>query len=410
MSAPVAYLTGQYPRATDTFIQREVAALRALGLAVETCSVRDPGPAHLVGPEQRAEAGRTFYILARARRRPLHLLGAHLGLLFRFPRRYGRAALLALRSAPPGAGGLLWQVFYFAEAGLLAAHLRRIGARHLHNHIAEAAGTVAMLAAEMAGIRFSFTLHGPGIFDNVRHWRLDEKIARAAFVACISHYARAQAMRLSGPEHWGKLAIVHCGVEPERYAAAPAATAAAPAACRQRLLFVGRLAAVKGLPVLFGALARLLGTHPGLQLTLVGDGPERAPLQARAAELGIAGAVAFAGPASQQEVAGYLSRADIFVLPSFAEGVPVVLMEAMAAGLPVIASNVGGVGELVREGAGLLLAPGDTAALTRAIAALLGDPERRAAMGRAGAAIVARDFDSRDQAARLAALIEGAGR
>ncbi len=404
MSRPIAYLTGQYPRATDTFIQREVAALRAQGLTVETCSVRDTGPAHLVGPEQRAAAEDTFYILARARN-PLRLIRAHARALAMAPRRYGRALVLAWRTAPPGLRGALWQAFYLAEAGILAEHLDRIRARHLHNHIAEAAGTVAMLAAEMAGIGFSFTLHGPGIFDDVHRWRLDEKIARARFVACISHYARAQAMRLSPPEMWPKLAIVHCGVEPRLYgreACAPESTSG------PNLIFVGRLAAVKGVPILLEALSALAPDYPGLRLTLAGDGPDRAALEAQARELGLSDMVRFTGYAAQSEIAEMLACADIFVLPSFAEGVPVVLMEAMATGLPVIATQVGGVAELVRDGAGILVAPGDVDALAAAIADLLDDPERRARMGQAGAAIVARDFDSRVEAARLARLIDEA--
>ncbi len=394
---PVAYLTGQYPRATDTFIQREVAALRALGLAVETCSIRRTGAEHLVGPEQCEEAARTFHILEAARN-PLRLAAAHLSALARAPRRYLAALALALRTAPPGLKGALYQAFYFAEAGVLAAHLRRIRARHLHNHIAEAAGTVAMLAARMAGIPFSFTLHGPGIFMAPAWWRLDEKIRRARFVACISHFARAQAMLLSAPEDWDKLHIVHCGVDPARYRAPEPPP-------QKRLLFVGRLAAVKGVPVLLEALAALRERHPEMRLTLVGDGPERGALEAAARNLGLQERTAFLGYLSQEAVAEQLARHDLFVLPSFGEGVPVVLMEAMAARLPVIATAVGGVGELVDPGCGLLVPPGDSEALARAIDALLRDPARGHALGEAGAAKVAAHFDSRREAARLARLL-----
>ncbi len=395
---PVAYLTGQYPRATDTFIQREVAALRALGLAVETCSIRRTGAEHLVGPEQREEAARTFHILEAAQN-PLRLAAAHLTAFARAPRRYLSALALAMRTAPPGLKGALYQAFYFAEAGVLAAHLRRIRARHLHNHIAEAAGTVAMLAARMAGIPFSFTLHGPGIFMAPAYWRLDEKIRRARFVACISHFARAQAMLLSGQADWDKLHIVHCGVDPARYRPPESGP-------QKRLLFVGRLAAVKGVPVLFETLAKLREAHPDLHLTLVGDGPERGALEEAARNLRLQSHITFLGYLSQDAVAEQLGRHDLFVLPSFAEGVPVVLMEAMAARLPVIATAVGGVGELVDATCGLIVPPGDSEALARAIDALLCDPERGRRMGAAGAAKVAAHFDSRKEAARLARLLD----
>ena len=398
MSRPIAYLTGQYPRATDTFIQREVAALRALGLTVETCSIRRTGNEHLVGPEQREEAARTFHILESARN-PLRLIGAHLSQLTRAPLRYLSALALAIRTAPPGLKGALKQGIYFAEAGVLAAHLRRIQARHLHNHIAEAAGTVSMLAAHMADIPFSFTLHGPGIFSAPAHWRLDEKIKRAKFVACISHFARAQAMLLCPQSDWDKLQIVHCGVDPTRYQPNPGPP-------QKRLLFVGRLAAVKGVAVLFEALASLRQTHPDLRLTLIGDGPERAALESLTYTLGLSDVSAFLGYQSQDQVAAALSAHDIFVLPSFAEGVPVVLMEAMAARLPVIATAVGGVGELVDATSGLIVPPGDAEALAHAIDTLLTNPQKGAQMGAVGAAKVAAEFNSLSEAKRLARLLE----
>ncbi len=401
MKRPVAYLTGQYPRATDTFIQREVAALRALGLKVETCSIRRSSAAHLVGVEQRQEAAQTFHVLEAARN-PLRLLGAHFTTFARAPRRYLGALWLALRTAPPGLKGAVYQAIYFAEAGLLAAHLRRVDARHLHNHIAEAAGSVAMLAAHMVAIPFSFTLHGPGIFMAPAYWRLDAKIARASFVACISNFARAQAMLLAPPEQWDKLHIVHCGVDPARYR---------PTGRRRgkRLLFVGRLAAVKGVAVLFEALKSLREHHPDLTLTLIGDGPERPALEGLANNHGLSGIVTFLGYRSQDDVAAALGAHDLFVLPSFAEGVPVVLMEAMAAHLPVIATQVGGVSELVEHGrSGLLVAPGDVQALADALETLLEDPDLGAKMGAVGAEKVAGEFDSTTEAARLKRLLEGA--
>ncbi len=403
MSRPIAYLTGEYPRATDTFIQREVAALRALGLGVETCSIRRTGAAHLVGPEQRAEAAATFYTLAAAKN-PLRLIRAHLGWLVRAPGRYFGAIGLAVRTAPGGVWAKIYQAIYFAEAGMLAEHLRQINAAHLHNHIATAAGNVAMLAAQMAGIPFSFTLHGPDIFYEPHRWRLDVKIARADFVACISNFARAQAMHFSARTHWHKLHIIHCGVNPALYETGKRRPG-------KRLLFVGRLAAVKGLPVLFEALAEVAKTHADTHLTLIGDGPERAALEAEAVRLGLAQRVSFVGYKSQDEVAKYLHEADLFVLPSFAEGVPVVLMEALASGLPVIATTVGGVGELVEHSkSGLLLPPGDEVALAAALAELLEDPARRAAMGQVGAAKVAAGFDSGKEAAKLAVLFRKKGK
>ena len=398
--SPIAYLTGEYPRATDTFIQREVAALRALGQPVETCSVRRTGSEHLVGEEQQAEAKSTFYILAAAKA-PVTLLGALFSALLRNPLGFFRTLGLAVKTAPPGLRNFLYQLFYFAEAAVLAAHLRKKGVRHLHNHIAKSSCTVAMLTSALSGIPYSFTLHGPDIFFAPDHWRLDEKIKRASFVACISHFCRSQAMAFCDPKHWGKLHIVHCGVDPARYEAGedPVDT---------NLLFVGRLAPVKGLPILLRALEPLVADYPDIHLTVIGDGPGRTALEHQAASAGLAEHVSFVGYQSQSEVAVAMAAADLFVLPSFAEGVPVVLMEAMAARRPVVATQIAGIPELVTDGAsGLLVPPGNPEALTAAIGKILANPARATAMGIAGRARVESAFDISKEAARLAALIDG---
>lgn len=399
-SDPIAYLTGEYPRATDTFIQREITALRDQGIRVETCSIRKTGAEHHVGPEQQAEFQNTFYVIAAAKS-PFRLARCHLKALFQAPGRYVSAFRLALATRPAGLKGLLYQLFYFAEAAVLADHLQGHGVRHLHNHIATATCTVAMLTSRISGIPFSFTIHGPDIFFEPKHWRIDAKIAEARFVACISDFCRSQCMIFADQAHWDKLNIIHCGIDPDRYRAERTRDPAAP-----HLVFVGRLAGVKGVPVLLDALSRLAAEIPGLRVTLIGDGPERAGLETRARELGLGETVRFAGYMSQDAVAEMLSDADALVLPSFAEGVPVTLMEAMASGLPVLATRVGGISELVEDGvSGYLVPPGNTGALTTRLRDLLGDARLRARMGAAGRAKVAADFNQQTEAARLARLM-----
>nr|WP_308918173.1 glycosyltransferase [Jannaschia sp. LMIT008] len=362
----------------------------------------------MVDDALRAEQAATFAVLEAARS-PRRLLGAQARTFARAPRRWLGAAALAWRMRPPGAKAALWQGFYLLEAGVLADRLHAIGADHLHNHFADSSCSVAMLAARIAGLPFSFTLHGPAEFFAPHHWRLDEKVARAAFVACISHFARSQAMLFSDQGHWNRLRIVHCGVDPDRLPArGPAAARAGAEAGACHVVFVGRLAGVKGAPLLLDALARLASDHPGLRATLVGDGPERPALEARAAALGLGDRVAFTGYLSQSGVADTLGVADMLVLPSFAEGVPVVLMEAMATGLPVVTTRIAGVPELVEDGvSGLLVAPGDGAGLARAMDALARDPGRAAAMGRAGRAKVVAEFALPREAAWLRRLLDG---
>ncbi len=386
---PVAYLTGEYPRATDTFIQREVAGLRGLGHKVLTCSIRKTSIDHLVGDEQRTEAANTFYIL-NAARSPVRLLLALVAALFRAPGRFFSTLALASQTSAPGVRARLYQLFYFVEAVMLADHLRRNRVTHLHNHIATASCSVAMLASRLSGIPYSFTLHGPDIFFEPHRWRLDAKIANASFVACISNYCRSQAMIFSKPSDWSKLHIVHCGVDPARYVSNDADARRKG----KRLLFVGRLAAVKGLPVLFSVLGKLREGHPDLHLTLVGDGPERKDLAQQVQDLGLADCVTFAGYRSQTEVADLLGETDILILPSFAEGVPVVLMEAMAATVPVITTQIAGIPELVEDGiSGALVPPGDANALASQIDKLLGDDKLRKKMGQVGRAKVLKEFN-----------------
>jgi glycosyltransferase involved in cell wall biosynthesis len=400
----IAYLTGQYPEVSLTFILREVEELRAMGAEVLTCSIRQTPPKQHPGAAEKAAAASTFYVL-QAARNPIRFLAAQIDGLRR-PRQYLSAFALAWRTRPPGLKALIYQIIFFFEATVLAHHLRREGVEHIHNHFVFGSATVAMLASEMTGIPFSFTLHGPAdLFDPYR-WRIDEKTARARFVAVISHYARSQLMFFSDPAHWDKIKIVHCGVDPALYEQ-PAGSAIPPRRTDEiRLLFVGRLAPVKGLRILLDAMTHLITELPHMHLVLVGDGPDRANLEAAAAPLG--DAVTFTGYLSQQDVAQAMQACDVFVLPSFAEGVPVALMEAMASGKPVIATKVAGVGELVVDKeSGLLVLPGDLDGLITAIRDITDEDARRADMGVAGHTAVEADFNITSEVARLAHLFVG---
>lgn len=398
----LAYLTSLYPAVSHTFIEREIAGLRDLGFEVLTASMRRPGTDHLTGPEEEAAAASTFYIVETGKR-PAAALAALWAALKR-PARFFGALALAWRTAPPGVKGGIKQLAYLAEAMILAARLRAESIDHLHAHFADPSANVALLTAALSGIPFSYTLHGPAELYEPEKWALRAKTARADFVACISHFARSQAMYFSDPDHWGKLKIVHCGVDPARYV-----RPAPPARDGLHLVFVGRITPIKGLRVLIAAMTRALEARPDLHLTLVGDGEDRAHLEALTRPLGKA--VHFAGFQSQEGVAEAVGQADALVLPSFAEGLPVVLMEALAAARPVIATQVAGVGELVEDGvSGLLVPASDEAALTRAILALAEmPPEARAAMGAAGQAKVRAEFDARIEAARIGALFAGKG-
>lgn len=396
----IAYLTGEYPRATDTFIQREVAALRAQGIEVFTFSIRRTSSEHIVGPEQQAEAERTFYVLPV---NPVQLLTAHFALWIASPKRYLQAVKLAWSTHQPGIRGTLYQLFYFLEAGIVAYQINKQQIQHLHNHFPDSSGTVAMLAAELGGFTFSFTMHGPYIFFEPLRWRLDEKLKRALFVCCISHFCRSQGMIFAPMEQWNRMHIVHCGVDPALF------EQVSHDQVGSRLLYTGRLAAVKGLPILLESLALLKTNHPNVLLTVVGDGTDRQSLEQMTAQLGLTENVNFVGYQSQAKVRQYMQETDVFVLPSFAEGVPVSLMEALAAGVPVVTTQIAGVGELVENGtSGYLVPPGNVQLLADRIATLLVNPEVRSQFGAAGRAKIEQEFDIQQEAAWLCQIMTAA--
>lgn len=393
----IAYLTGEYPRATDTWMQREVAALRRQGIEVDFFAARRPGDEHMVGPEQRAERERTTYLVPLLR--PGSLLRAHLGLMARSPRRYAQGLALQWRTRRPGLPGSLYQLMYFLEAGLLARELRSRGIAHLHNHLGDSSATVAMLASQLGGFGFSLTLHGPGIFFEPHTWRLDEKLARCEFCACISYFCRSQAAIFAPADRLDRLHVVHCGVDPRILQPVHHEGEGG------RLLFVARLAELKGLAVLLEAMVGLVERHPSVHLTIVGDGPDRERFEALTARLGLDTSVTFVGYRSQSEVAEHLAETDVFVLPSYAEGVPVTLMEALGSAVPVVATQVGGVSELVEhERNGFIVRPGDGVELAERLIELVGDPELRQRFGDHGRSLVEAEFDNDTEAARLAML------
>jgi colanic acid/amylovoran biosynthesis glycosyltransferase len=390
-SLRLAYLTGQYPRATDTFIQREVATLRTLGYHVQTFSVRKPPLTENVGAETAAERTSTIYLLP-----PTGLFRAHLFQLCSSPRRYFSGLMLAARRCPPGLRATGRQIAYFAEAAVLARLMAKHSLSHLHNHFADSSCSVAAIAAEIGGFTFSFTIHGPAEFFETKLWWIDEKVRRALFVNSISHFCRSQTMLLAPTEYWEKIRIVHCGVDPKLFEMKKHNGRG------DRLLFVGRLTAAKGLSILLEALAGI----SRLTLDIAGDGPDRQMLTEQATSLGLSDRVRFLGYQSQSEVRERLKQADVFVMSSFAEGVPVVLMEAMAAGVPVVATSIAGIPELVRnEETGLLVSPGDVDATANAIRRLIEDPDLRNRLAAAGRETIEREFDVHAEARWLATIL-----
>ena len=396
----LAYVLNTYPMPSQSFIRRELQALEAAGHGpVLRLAMRRPAPPP-ADPGDRAEAARSEYVLDRGALR----LGA--GLLARLLRHPGRGAVaLGLawrlgRAGRAGPAGRLRHLVYLAEAAAVARRCETAGVAHLHAHFGTNSTAVALLAATLADIGYSFTVHGPEEFDAAAALALPEKLARADFTVAVSSFGRSQLCRWADFDAWPRIKVVPCGIDPAHFAdPAPLPPGAL------RLVSIGRFVEQKGQMVLIEALARLREELPELRLELVGDGPMRGALEEAVARHRLGAMVGFTGWQDEAGVRARIDAAHALVMPSFAEGLPVAIMEAMAAARPVIATHVAGIPELVRPGeTGWLVPAGDAAALARAIAELAAAPaERRAEMGRAGRDRALARHDIHRAAAQLAA-------
>ena len=393
----IAYLVNCYPAPSHSFIRREIAGVEAAGLTVLRYSIR-AAPPSLPDPRDTAERDVTTVVLAQG---AMGLIGALAVQIITHPIGFLRALGCAFAMARASWGSAWRQLAYLAEAAWLCRAWRREGVTHVHAHFGTNPAAVARLARAWGGPRYSFTVHGPDEFDTPLSGDLHGKIADAAFVAGISSYGRSQLMRWSTPEDWAKIAVVRCGVD-----ASFLDSDAGDPPDNATLCCVARLSPQKGLHILVEAIAKVAPECPDLRVVIVGDGPLRASLEQQAATLGVTGNIAFVGTASGDTVRQHLLDARAFVLPSFAEGLPVVLMEALALRRPVITTWVAGIPELVDAKVGWLSPAGDVDALADAIRAALAAPMADLArMGDEGRRRVAAAHDAMANGADLAALI-----
>lgn len=376
----IAYLTNQYPSVSHTFIRREIRALEARGHTVLRLAIR-PGP-HIADPADQEEAAHTLHCLALPKAR-LFLDMLH----YKFTRhiRFLRTLAIAHKMHRSSERGLLRHAAYFFEAAALLRVVERERIEHVHVHFGTNAAAVARLMRHLGGPPYSMAIHGPDEFDAPIGLSLGPKMEDAAFTAAISHYGAAQLRRWIDPGHWDRIHVVRCTIGPEWRAEPPPLDPAS-----QRFVCVGRLCPQKGQLLLLDAFAAALRAHPGARLTLVGDGEMRGAVEARIAALGLEKHVTITGWCGEAEVREHLASARAFVLASFAEGLPVVIMEALALARPVIATAITGIPELVRHGEnGWLAIAGDTESLACAMReALEAAPADLEAMGAAGRARV----------------------
>ncbi|WP_412505513.1 glycosyltransferase [Roseovarius sp. SYSU LYC5161] len=355
----LAYVLNTYPQPSQSFIRRELRALEEQGHSVLRLAMRRP-TVPLVDPLDDAEQSRTDYVLEKG---AAALFGAVARMALSAPRAAARALGLAIRLGRKSETGVLRHLIYFAEGCHVARACADAGITHIHAHFGTNAATVAMLVKVLGGPDYSFTVHGPEEFDAPRALCLGEKIARSAFTVAISSYGRAQLCRWVAPGYWDRIKVVHCGIDPAAFPA-PAPVPDGPL----RLISIGRFAEQKGQMILVAAMAEIVRHHPDAKLILVGDGELRGLIEAEIARLGLARNIALTGWLSEADVTARLAGSHALVMPSFAEGLPMVIMEAMAAGRPVITTHVAGIPELVKPGEnGWLVPAGDAPALAEAV-------------------------------------------
>ncbi|MEX0820250.1 MAG: glycosyltransferase [Pirellulaceae bacterium] len=406
----VAYLVSRFPKLTETFVLYEILEMRELGLEVELFPLRRERT-KVVHAEARQ-------VVETARFTPLlfswQLVWAHLYFILTRPWIYATTLATVLRENAGSPRYLVGAIVYFPKAGLLAWSMQRLGIQHLHAHFASHPAAVAYIIHRLVGIPFSFTAHGSDLHRD-RHM-LREKVAAARSVVTISQYNRNIIAQACGDDSLEKVRVIHCGVDTAKFGYRSAETAFSRREGPFKLVCIGTLHEVKGQTYLLDACRALRDRQLDFECHLIGDGPDRKMLQRRTEELRLGDRVILHGRLPQDEVAKHLQSADVLVAPSIPtkcgrrEGIPVVLMEAMSSGVPVIASDLSGIPELViDETTGLLSPPGDAARLSTALMRLYFDPELRERLARRARFKVEVEFDLRINAKQLAACFQQGG-
>ena len=393
----IAYLVNKYPKTSHSFIRREIAALEAGGIAVERFSIRDC-ESELVDPEDKLEFKKTLVVLSVG---ILGLLFNLLGIAITKPILWLKSLWLALKVGWGSERGVLYHIIYLAEACVLLGWLRNAGVTHLHAHFGTNSTTVAMLCQALGGPSYSFTVHGPYEFDKPESIGLSEKINRAAFVTTVSFFSQGQLYRWCKHQQWKKIHVIRCGVDSNFFTQPITAIPSEP-----NLVCVGRLCEEKGQLLLIEAVKQLASMGLWCHLTLVGDGPLRPEIEKLIKEYGLEAQIKITGWASGTEVKKYVLNCRALVLSSFAEGLPVVIMEALALQRPVVSTYVAGIPELVVPGVnGWLVPSGSVEGLTAALREVLQlSTEKLQQMGQAGYLSVKAQHDIALEASKLANL------
>ncbi len=401
----IAYLMSRFPNLSETFILREMIALRDLGWEIEIYPIILQHPP-VVHPEAKPWLQRVHHSPYLS----FKVLVANLRVFFRSPQVYLRTALRVLRENASNLNFFVRALALFPKAVLAAEQIQAQGIQHIHAHYASHPALLAWIIHQFTGIPYSITVHAHDIF--VRKAMLATKLADARFIISISEFNRAYLSRLYGAWVESKTHIIHCGVEPQRYPPHADPPTVLPSL---KILSIGSLQPYKGQKYLIEACALLQAQQIPFECQIIGAGELQAELQTQIVSLGLENQVKLLGPQNQQAVAEHLAAANVYVQPSVItpsgkmEGIPVSIMEALACALPVVASDLSGIPELVRPSqTGLLVPPQDPQALADALTWVFRCPQEAHQMALRGRELVIEQFNLTRNAAALAAVFEKA--
>lgn len=393
----VAYFINQYPKVSHSFIRREILALERQGVEVLRIALRG-WDEKLVDKDDINEQRITKFVLQGGL---VSLLTAVMRQLFASPSRFVSTLVLACKMGRRAERPLVYHLIYLAEACKIVPWIKAFGAEHVHAHFGTNSAEVVMLAKQLGAPKYSFTVHGPEEFDKPQALHLAEKIKQAAFVVAISSFGKSQLFRWLEFNQWAKVKVVHCGLESSFYDATESIIPN-----RKRLVCVGRLCEQKGQLLLLEAVNQLVKKGTDFELVLAGDGELRPEIEGLIKAYDLGERVRITGWISSDQVKHELLAAGALVLPSFAEGLPVVIMEAMALKRPVLTTYIAGIPELVVDGEnGWLFPAGSVECLMQAIEIFINASEQTLMqMGEAGYARVIERHSIDHEAAKLAEL------
>lgn len=377
----IAYIMTHYPRVALTFISGEIDAMERKELPILPIALNLPDDADVTSDEAHQRQARTTYLKSSKLQLGLSLFG----MVLAHPIAMLCVLWIAIRSARMDLNLVIRRIAHFCYASQTARHCRANSIRHLHAHFGQTPATIAWLACEILNrtssqrTSWSFTIHGFQDFVDDAIARLDLKAASAAFIVCISDYTKSQLCRVTDPQYWNRFHVIKCGIDLDAF---PLRTAP-PDRSAPRIVSVARLSPEKGHLILLNALRMLLDDGVQADLQIIGAGPFEAAIRHESTHLGLDDRVTFSGELLPADVARALADADVFCLPSFSEGLPVSVMEAMAIGVPVVSTWISGIPELaVNDVTALTVPASNVEALAKALKKVAVDGKLRTALAR----------------------------